>query len=103
MLLPLSHSRYTNAAQFLHAICSYFSALSPLPLLLSLSSPFQIMTERKNAKAMAGGSLQDRMQAGLDLPLQGRLHQFYVCLTQREREGEFCSCVKLHTFKLVVC
>ncbi|XP_058495905.1 amyloid beta precursor protein binding family B member 2 isoform X6 [Solea solea] len=28
------------------------------------------MTERKNAKAMAGGSLQDRMQAGLDLPLQ---------------------------------
>ncbi|XP_016526859.1 amyloid beta A4 precursor protein-binding family B member 2 [Poecilia formosa] len=29
-----------------------------------------IMTERKNAKAMAGGSLQDRMQAGLDLPLQ---------------------------------
>lgn len=31
------------------------------------------MTERKNAKAMAGGSLQSRMQAGLDLPLQGRL------------------------------
>lgn len=30
------------------------------------------MTERKNAKAMAGGSLQDRIQAGLDLPLQGR-------------------------------
>uniref|UniRef100_A0A8D3D3S3 Amyloid beta protein binding family B member 2 n=1 Tax=Scophthalmus maximus TaxID=52904 RepID=A0A8D3D3S3_SCOMX len=30
----------------------------------------RIMTERKNAKAMAGGSLQDRMQAGLDLPLQ---------------------------------
>uniref|UniRef100_A0A087XR83 Amyloid beta (A4) precursor protein-binding, family B, member 2b n=1 Tax=Poecilia formosa TaxID=48698 RepID=A0A087XR83_POEFO len=30
----------------------------------------KIMTERKNAKAMAGGSLQDRMQAGLDLPLQ---------------------------------
>ncbi|XP_034714202.1 amyloid-beta A4 precursor protein-binding family B member 2-like isoform X5 [Etheostoma cragini] len=29
----------------------------------------RIMTERKNAKAMAG-SLQDRMQAGLDLPLQ---------------------------------
>lgn len=45
----------------------------------AVSSPFcnrvrlsllQIMTERKNAKAMAG-SLQDRMQAGLDLPLQG--------------------------------
>nr|XP_046269916.1 amyloid beta precursor protein binding family B member 2 isoform X3 [Scatophagus argus] len=30
----------------------------------------RIMTERKNAKAMAGGSFQDRMQAGLDLPLQ---------------------------------
>ncbi|XP_054634814.1 amyloid beta precursor protein binding family B member 2 isoform X1 [Dunckerocampus dactyliophorus] len=30
----------------------------------------RIMTERKNAKALAGGSLQDRMQAGLDLPLQ---------------------------------
>uniref|UniRef100_A0A3P8UXL7 Amyloid beta protein binding family B member 2 n=1 Tax=Cynoglossus semilaevis TaxID=244447 RepID=A0A3P8UXL7_CYNSE len=30
----------------------------------------RIMTERKNAKAMAGGSLQSRMQAGLDLPLQ---------------------------------
>uniref|UniRef100_A0A672FN04 Amyloid beta (A4) precursor protein-binding, family B, member 2b n=1 Tax=Salarias fasciatus TaxID=181472 RepID=A0A672FN04_SALFA len=30
----------------------------------------RIMTERKHAKAMAGGSLQDRMQAGLDLPLQ---------------------------------
>ncbi|KAF7651252.1 hypothetical protein LDENG_00113570 [Lucifuga dentata] len=30
----------------------------------------QIMTARKNAKAMAGGSLQERMQAGLDLPLQ---------------------------------
>uniref|UniRef100_A0A3Q2WCI8 Amyloid beta (A4) precursor protein-binding, family B, member 2b n=1 Tax=Haplochromis burtoni TaxID=8153 RepID=A0A3Q2WCI8_HAPBU len=30
----------------------------------------RIMTERKNAKAMAGGSLHDRMQAGLDLPLQ---------------------------------
>ncbi|XP_037619434.1 amyloid-beta A4 precursor protein-binding family B member 2 isoform X9 [Sebastes umbrosus] len=29
----------------------------------------RIMTERKHAKAMAG-SLQDRMQAGLDLPLQ---------------------------------
>nr|XP_054600752.1 amyloid beta precursor protein binding family B member 2 isoform X2 [Nothobranchius furzeri] len=30
----------------------------------------RIMTERKNAKAMAGSSLQDRIQAGLDLPLQ---------------------------------
>ncbi|CAL1601414.1 unnamed protein product [Knipowitschia caucasica] len=30
----------------------------------------RIMAERKNAKALAGGSLQDRMQAGLDLPLQ---------------------------------
>ncbi|XP_067106423.1 LOW QUALITY PROTEIN: amyloid beta precursor protein binding family B member 2 [Osmerus mordax] len=30
----------------------------------------RIMTERKNAKAMAAGSLQDRIQAGLDLPLQ---------------------------------
>ncbi|XP_047221369.1 amyloid beta precursor protein binding family B member 2 isoform X3 [Girardinichthys multiradiatus] len=30
----------------------------------------RIMTERKNAKAMAVGSLQDRMQAGMDLPLQ---------------------------------
>ncbi|XP_076026381.1 amyloid beta precursor protein binding family B member 2 isoform X2 [Genypterus blacodes] len=30
----------------------------------------RIMTERKNAKAMAGGSLHDRLQAGLDLPLQ---------------------------------
>ncbi|XP_019732056.1 amyloid beta A4 precursor protein-binding family B member 2 isoform X9 [Hippocampus comes] len=30
----------------------------------------RIMTERKNAKAMAGGSLQDRIQAGRDLPLQ---------------------------------
>ncbi|XP_067353027.1 amyloid beta precursor protein binding family B member 2 isoform X3 [Channa argus] len=30
----------------------------------------RIMTERKNAKAMAGGSLHNRMQAGLDLPLQ---------------------------------
>lgn len=30
----------------------------------------RIMAERKNAKAMAGGSLHDRMQAGLDLPLQ---------------------------------
>ncbi|XP_072319883.1 amyloid beta precursor protein binding family B member 2 isoform X1 [Eucyclogobius newberryi] len=30
----------------------------------------RIMAERKTAKAMAGGSLHDRMQAGLDLPLQ---------------------------------
>uniref|UniRef100_A0A8C5IBN5 Amyloid beta (A4) precursor protein-binding, family B, member 2b n=1 Tax=Gouania willdenowi TaxID=441366 RepID=A0A8C5IBN5_GOUWI len=30
----------------------------------------RIMAERKTAKAMAGGSLQDRIQAGLDLPLQ---------------------------------
>lgn len=30
----------------------------------------RIMTERKNAKAMAGGSLQDRSHTGLDLPLQ---------------------------------
>ncbi|KAM3865048.1 amyloid beta precursor protein binding family B member 2-like [Diretmus argenteus] len=30
----------------------------------------RIMTERKHAKALAGGSLHDRMQAGLDLPLQ---------------------------------
>ncbi|KAJ3614968.1 hypothetical protein NHX12_018537, partial [Muraenolepis orangiensis] len=30
----------------------------------------RIMTERKIAKALAGGSLQDRVQAGLDLPLQ---------------------------------
>ncbi|XP_015245156.1 PREDICTED: amyloid beta A4 precursor protein-binding family B member 2 isoform X2 [Cyprinodon variegatus] len=30
----------------------------------------RIMTERKNAKALAGGSLHERMQAGLDLPLQ---------------------------------
>uniref|UniRef100_A0A672RCZ7 Amyloid beta A4 precursor protein-binding family B member 2-like n=1 Tax=Sinocyclocheilus grahami TaxID=75366 RepID=A0A672RCZ7_SINGR len=30
----------------------------------------RIMTERKNAKAMAGGSLQDRTHAGLDVPLQ---------------------------------
>ncbi|XP_055367416.1 amyloid beta precursor protein binding family B member 2 isoform X2 [Betta splendens] len=30
----------------------------------------RIMTERKNAKAMAGGSLQERMHAGLELPLQ---------------------------------
>lgn len=30
----------------------------------------RIMAERKNAKAMAGGSLHDRMQAGFDLPLQ---------------------------------
>ncbi|XP_056627234.1 amyloid beta precursor protein binding family B member 2 isoform X2 [Triplophysa dalaica] len=30
----------------------------------------RIMTERKNAKAMAGGSLQDRSHTGLDVPLQ---------------------------------
>ncbi|XP_036438810.1 amyloid-beta A4 precursor protein-binding family B member 2 isoform X2 [Colossoma macropomum] len=30
----------------------------------------RIMAERKNAKAMAGGSLQDRSHAGLDVPLQ---------------------------------
>ncbi|XP_030643840.1 amyloid-beta A4 precursor protein-binding family B member 2 isoform X1 [Chanos chanos] len=30
----------------------------------------RIMAERKSAKALAGGSLQDRMQAGLDVPLQ---------------------------------
>ncbi|XP_061685053.1 amyloid beta precursor protein binding family B member 2 isoform X2 [Syngnathoides biaculeatus] len=30
----------------------------------------RIMTERKTAKAVAGGSLQERIQAGLDLPLQ---------------------------------
>ncbi|CAL8331548.1 unnamed protein product [Merluccius merluccius] len=30
----------------------------------------RIMTERKIAKALAGGSLQDRVKAGLDLPLQ---------------------------------
>ncbi|KTG44620.1 hypothetical protein cypCar_00002863 [Cyprinus carpio] len=30
----------------------------------------RIMAERKNAKAMAGGSLQDRTHAGLDVPLQ---------------------------------
>ncbi|XP_029994216.1 amyloid-beta A4 precursor protein-binding family B member 2 isoform X3 [Sphaeramia orbicularis] len=53
-------------ATSLHEICSR-SVPNPLhPILLFP----QIMTERKNAKAMAGGSLQDRMQAGLDLPLQ---------------------------------
>ncbi|XP_072526815.1 amyloid beta precursor protein binding family B member 2 isoform X3 [Salminus brasiliensis] len=30
----------------------------------------RIMAERKNAKAMAGGSLQDRSHTGLDVPLQ---------------------------------
>uniref|UniRef100_A0A671RQ99 Amyloid beta A4 precursor protein-binding family B member 2-like n=1 Tax=Sinocyclocheilus anshuiensis TaxID=1608454 RepID=A0A671RQ99_9TELE len=30
----------------------------------------RIMAERKNAKAMAGGSLQDRTHSGLDVPLQ---------------------------------
>ncbi|KAK0151555.1 Amyloid-beta A4 precursor protein-binding family B member 2 [Merluccius polli] len=34
----------------------------------------RIMTERKIAKALAGGSLQDRVKAGLDLPLQGTLN-----------------------------
>lgn len=52
------------------------------------------MTERKNAKAMAGGSLQDRMQAGLDLPLQGALHQYIhplcVCVCVW-RDDEFCK------------
>lgn len=54
-----------------------FPHTSPSVCLVSVHtslSLLQIMTERKNAKAMAGGSLHDRMQAGLDLPLQGRHH-----------------------------
>lgn len=38
------------------------------------------MAERKNAKAMAGGSLQDRSHTGLDVPLQGNTDGFWVCL-----------------------
>lgn len=53
-----------------------FEVFFLLRFVFTLSFPvslcIQIMTERKNAKAMAGGSLQDRIQAGLDLPLQGR-------------------------------
>lgn len=44
------------------------------------------MAERKNAKAMAGGSLQDRSHTGLDVPLQGNtshtlqhMHDDSVC------------------------
>lgn len=62
---------------FIFFFISYHHLIPPPSLTTSspLSSPSrsQIMTERKNAKAMAGGSLQERMQAGLDLPLQGRL------------------------------
>jgi len=36
------------------------------------------MAERKNAKAMAGGSLQDRTHAGLDVPLQGNTTCLYT-------------------------
>ncbi|KAJ4945165.1 hypothetical protein JOQ06_013701, partial [Pogonophryne albipinna] len=42
----------------------------------------RIMTERKNAKAMAG-SLHDRMQAGLDLPLQAEFPTPKTELVQR--------------------
>lgn len=74
----------------------FFIYSSPPPLLLqlspSLSSPFQIMTERKNAKAMAGGSLQERMQAGLDLPLQGRLYAC-LCVCARVRRSA-CLCAR---------
>lgn len=54
------------------------------------------MTERKNAKAMAGGSLHDRMQAGLDLPLQGRLHTLHKatpCLSVCVRGSKCDNCL----------
>lgn len=61
--------------------------------LIGPASPcVQIMMERKNAKAMAGGSLQDRIQAGLDLPLQGR----FVCMCLQETGLIF----NLHTLTL---
>ncbi|XP_062334985.1 amyloid beta precursor protein binding family B member 2 isoform X3 [Osmerus eperlanus] len=43
----------------------------------------RIMTERKNAKAVAAGSLQDRIQAGLDLPLQAEFPTPKTELVQR--------------------
>lgn len=68
-LLLLSHMYYFPCVFLTSSLCLYKHFFYLLPSLL-----LQIMTERKNAKAMAGGSLQDRMQAGLDLPLQGGFH-----------------------------
>uniref|UniRef100_H3CGB5 Amyloid beta protein binding family B member 2 n=1 Tax=Tetraodon nigroviridis TaxID=99883 RepID=H3CGB5_TETNG len=50
--------------------CFHFGVPLKLCVCALFSSCFQIMAERKSARAMAGGSLQDRIQAGLDLPLQ---------------------------------
>ncbi|KAF5891752.1 amyloid beta A4 precursor protein-binding family B member 2-like isoform X1, partial [Clarias magur] len=43
----------------------------------------RIMAERKSAKAMAGGSLQDRSHAGLDVPLQAEFPTPKTELVQR--------------------
>ncbi|XP_066513335.1 amyloid beta precursor protein binding family B member 2 isoform X3 [Hoplias malabaricus] len=43
----------------------------------------RIMAERKNAKAMAGGSLQDRSHTGLDVPLQAEFPTPKTELVQR--------------------
>ncbi|KAI5628219.1 amyloid beta A4 precursor protein-binding family B member 2 isoform X3, partial [Silurus asotus] len=43
----------------------------------------RIMAERKNAKAMAGGSLQDRSHSGLDVPLQAEFPTPKTELVQR--------------------
>ncbi|XP_036372366.1 amyloid-beta A4 precursor protein-binding family B member 2-like isoform X3 [Megalops cyprinoides] len=45
----------------------------------------KIMAERKNAKAAAGSSLQDRMQAGLDVPLQAEFPTPKTELVQKFR------------------
>ncbi|KTF95863.1 hypothetical protein cypCar_00017536 [Cyprinus carpio] len=45
----------------------------------------RIMAERKNAKAMAGGSLQDRTHSGLDVPLQGNTAYLYVTLEHKSK------------------
>lgn len=69
----IKHVRTIWSVFFPAEVCVH-ALISPVSLCI------QIMTERKNAKAMAGGSLQDRIQAGLDLPLQGR----FVCMCLQE-------------------
>lgn len=67
-------------------------------------SLLQIMAERKNAKALACSSLQERAHVNLDVPLQGRSAPLLLCLAlsaqvtkRRVSDGSLVYLVSLRT------
>lgn len=75
------------------------------PQTKAVLSLLQIMAERKNAKALACGSLQERNNVNLDVPLQGKsvaTAPFLVVLSilvkkQRVSDGSVVFLISLKT------